>query len=132
MSRIFEVAVGETVYITPDGNAKRGWDGQEPIEAVVDSIARKYFQVRRVDFPGIKEKFDKETFRSKCDDCNSEYHIWETKEAWYSYRDACRELGEIRDWLSGASSRAIARGGVLEEQTIHELYAVLRRNNAIK
>lgn len=130
MSRIFEIAVGQTVFITPGGNARRGWDGKEPIEAIVDNIARKYFQVRWAEFPGIKEKFDKETFESKCDDCNSKYFIWETKEAWYSYRDACRELGEIRDWLSRQSSRAIAMGGTLDEQTIHDMYAVLRRNNA--
>ena len=72
------IEAGKKVFLTPTGNAKRGWDGVEPFEGIVTSIKRKYFYVRRCDMSFCEVKFEKETLVSQCEDCNSGYLLWAT------------------------------------------------------
>lgn len=129
--KTFPIQEGQTVYISPTGNAARRED-EELWEGTISKIARKYFYVDTKRGSFYTPRFERETFDSSCpEDCNSGYTVWESKESWYSFQDAKKELDAIRDYASkqqGAFFRNESGG----EQIVHDLYQTLLNAGAIK
>lgn len=111
---IFPIEVGAQVFMEPGGNAARR-HSEELLVGTVSKIGRKYFYVDVVQSYQTL-KFERESFCSQCEDCNSSYTLWPTDESYRENRRIRGLLVEVREvfgsyhqckYLSAAAIEAI-------------------------
>lgn len=103
-NRCFEIKIGQTVYLKPTGNFRRGWKGAA-IVGEITRIGRVYFYVQ-VEGRGVyEERFYLEDFIHDDRDQNAGFIIYESMEAFYKDASYERMLKEIRNFFSGAVNK---------------------------
>lgn len=125
--KVFETAVGQTVWLQPTGNAVRRWDG-ELYEGTVEKIAKKYIYVRRNTGSQEVVRVDKETMRSTdAGDINSGCIAWESP---YFYHAALLAGQRIKEFRTVFSNPRIY--DEIPTGTIGRIYRLLADSGAIK
>lgn len=120
---IFDIIVGTEVYLRPYQNAARHAT-HVPIRGIVTKIARKYFYVT-IEGHSWEVKFEKTTFKSVCEDCNSSYGLYPSMEAYNKQVQKERQLAAIEGYFRNFSKVP------LSDNAIRCIYECLMAEGAI-
>lgn len=122
---MFPISVGQTVFLTPTGNAALHWDGK-PIAAEITMIGRKYFYVQRVGggyLYGYREAaFLKDSYICRDGNNNYGYNIYESLQAFEQETDKNLKLDQIRSLSWSKLRQDLPYEAVLEIHTILSKY----------
>lgn len=111
---------GQTVWLTPGGNFARMYKFSElPVPTEIVSVKRKYFYVKYKGSQG-EIKFDKETGRSVCEDCNSSWTLWDSPQAYKDRKESLNKLQAVRNALRNYRS-----DNALSLEDVRTIYAIL-------
>lgn len=93
----FPIEVGQKVIAQPCGNARYYYVNKPYIDGVINKIARKYFYVQ---FNYRTEKFEIDTFNSKCDDCNAHYILYASLQDFQNEEERVKMWRDLRNMFS--------------------------------
>jgi len=97
-----------------------------PVPAEIVSVKRKYFYVK---YKGSQEeiRFDKETGRSVCGDCNAFWTLWDSPQAYQDAKERQVKLQAVREVM-----RDYRADRMLSLEDVRTIYAILDSAGLIK
>lgn len=114
---IFPIEVGTRVVMAPQGNIAR--DNKSPAQGTVVRLGRTYFYVQKDGSPR-EEKFEKKSFINHHEDCNSEYILWPSQEAYAAHLQLIQRRSAIERVF-----RSMWWDRRLSEAAVNKIYELL-------
>lgn len=129
-NRLFDITVGQEVFLKPTGNNRIRWDGK-PLRGSVEKIARKYFYVRIDSRPHYEDRFDRETFEYDEQDRNGGYIVFESLNEFYKEAEYIMMLHSIKEYFSSHLASAYGEK-TLSYDAVKKIYSLLEQEGVIR